>query len=257
MSNALPVAASHYTDLARVREAIETAASIPELKGMRNKAEAIRYTIKQAGHGLDAQNQVAELKLRAERRAGELLGETLRKPSQGRKPKASPDATLAALEVTRTQSSRWQAIASIPQNDFDSHIAAVLDKHEELTTASVLRLARPPGPEKNPPSPPATGDGAADHNQPSTPSPNGGTDGHGEAAANSERTPAALTSSEDYVVTAEALHALADRKLTLDAKRFATHRASSPEVLLPVCRAARQWIETVETLLAGQITAGR
>jgi len=49
---------------------------IDEVKEIRDKAEALRAYSKQAGESLEMQNNCAEIKIRAERRAGELLRET-------------------------------------------------------------------------------------------------------------------------------------------------------------------------------------
>ena len=57
------------------RQAIIQAKSIDEVRDIRNKAEALRVYAETAGLGLQMQNDCAEIKLRAERRAGELLAE--------------------------------------------------------------------------------------------------------------------------------------------------------------------------------------
>lgn len=65
------------------------------------------------------QNQCAEIKIRAERRAGEIIPEQIRRPEEGRPKKGYHDDTLKLplkdLGVTKLQSSRWQEIASIPE----------------------------------------------------------------------------------------------------------------------------------------------
>jgi len=97
--------------------------------------------------------RAAELKLRAERKLGELLAETEKnKGTQGRiqehiaggdivqPPDDTP--TLTDLGVEKHQSSRWQTVASLPEEDFEAHVAETKEKGEELTTARVYRLAR-------------------------------------------------------------------------------------------------------------------
>jgi hypothetical protein len=79
---------------------------------------------------LEMQNECAELKLRAERQAGELLAAM---PLEAR----SHDAThLHEIGVNKHQSSRWQQLASLPEAEFDAYIAAA-------PRAGVLRP--PPG----------------------------------------------------------------------------------------------------------------
>src|SRR5579864_8896192 len=55
------------------RKALQQALSVDEAKKVRDKAEVLRSYIKQCGHSLQMQNECAEIKLRAERRAGDLL----------------------------------------------------------------------------------------------------------------------------------------------------------------------------------------
>jgi len=52
---------------------LQLATNVDEVKDLRDKAEALRLYMKQAGESLWMQNQCAEIKVRAERRAGELL----------------------------------------------------------------------------------------------------------------------------------------------------------------------------------------
>jgi len=129
------------------RHALIEARSIDEVKDIRDRAEALRQYMRQAGESLQLQNDVAEIKLRAERRAGELLQDMEKHPA-GR-PTANPShdasnsiATLSDLGVTFSQSSRWQTIARIPEEQFDQHIARIKGRDDELTTAGVLRFAK-------------------------------------------------------------------------------------------------------------------
>jgi hypothetical protein len=86
------------------------------------------------------------------------LGEKLaqrEKPVGDRPSKKTPDfvsgvsaeaddrlPTIAELGFSHKQSSRWQAMASAPEDDFEKHIAEVKRRGEELTSAGVLRLAK-------------------------------------------------------------------------------------------------------------------
>ena len=67
------------TDLAKwnaAKKAIIEAKTIDEVKDIRNKAQAMQAYAKQIGESLDVQNDIAEIKIRAERRAGEMLKES-------------------------------------------------------------------------------------------------------------------------------------------------------------------------------------
>ena len=68
---------------------------------------------------LELQNQAAELKLRAERKLGELLQETV--PHGGGRPTENPlhderglKLALADQGISEIQSHRWQKVASVP-----------------------------------------------------------------------------------------------------------------------------------------------
>ncbi|HLJ68482.1 MAG TPA: hypothetical protein VKX16_14100 [Chloroflexota bacterium] len=72
----------------------------------------------------EVQNQAAEVALRAKRKAGELLAETIQHQG-GRPSKNLPivgtfsGQTLAELGIDRHDSDRWQAIASVPAERFE------------------------------------------------------------------------------------------------------------------------------------------
>jgi hypothetical protein len=69
---------------------------------------------------LEAQNDAAEIKLRAERKLGELLG-AIDKDRGGNFNRSQPatgsskPVRLQDLGVSKSQSSRWQAIAAVPE----------------------------------------------------------------------------------------------------------------------------------------------
>lgn len=70
--------------------------SLEDIKGIRDKAEVLRQYAAQAGAGLEAQNKCAEIKLRAERKAGEVLkGMDLDK---GGRPKKNQSHDATGLE---------------------------------------------------------------------------------------------------------------------------------------------------------------
>lgn len=66
-------ALSVLTHFDRARQELELASTIDEVKSIRDKAEALRLYARQARLCLDMQNRCAEIKIRAERRAGEML----------------------------------------------------------------------------------------------------------------------------------------------------------------------------------------
>lgn len=117
------------------RNAIIEAASIDEVRDIRDKAEAARVYVKQAGDSLEMQNRCAEIKIRAERRCGEILADS----GIGR---GNKSVTLTDFGVDHNQSKRWQSMARIPETVFEQHIREMIENQQELTSASVQRLAK-------------------------------------------------------------------------------------------------------------------
>ncbi len=75
----------HNNQLAHFKKAkreLALVTRIDEVKEIRDKAEALRAFSKQAGESLEMQNNCAEIKIRAERRAGELLKESAEKKAK-------------------------------------------------------------------------------------------------------------------------------------------------------------------------------
>ena len=92
--------------------------------------------------GLEMQNSAAEIKLRAERRAGEMLAK--KNLRGGDRKSKSHDATLKLpdLGVSRTQSSRWQTLAKLPEKEFEGYVQGHKEKKREITTAGALKLCK-------------------------------------------------------------------------------------------------------------------
>ena len=126
----------------KAKQAIIEAHSIDEVKQIRDQAEAYRYALRLAGEAPDIVRMAEEIKVRAERRAGEMLKENI--PHDGGRPKkpsldarVSETKTLIDLDITYDQSSSWQRMADITEEKFEEYIETV----PEITTAGALRLA--------------------------------------------------------------------------------------------------------------------
>lgn len=132
------------------RRALAECVTLDVAKDIRDKAEAVRAYLRQQGAGREAQNDAAEIKLRAERRLGELLAEMYdtgsRRTRDDGASKALHDATpsLADLGIERTAASRWQQVAAIPAMTFEAYLQEERARGGEITTKATLRLARRP-----------------------------------------------------------------------------------------------------------------
>jgi len=140
-STRMPVALVRYD---AARRALAAAHRVDEVKHIHDKATALLAYAKQAGD-FELQNKAAEIRLFAERRAGELLVDMQatgqrHARERGRPAKASSPTTLPKLGITRDQSSKWQRLAKmIDDATFEKALIQAKDKYGELTTAAVLR----------------------------------------------------------------------------------------------------------------------
>lgn len=141
---------TELTHFDRARAELEKAASIDEVKAIRDKAEAMRLYARQALQSLEMQQRAAEIKIRAERKAGQLLSAMPKQHGARPADTGSHDVTpLSDIGITKMQSSRWQAVARVPDEVFEDYITRSIDTDRELTTAAVLRLSKgaiPPSP---------------------------------------------------------------------------------------------------------------
>lgn len=134
--------------------AISECARVDEAKDIRDKALALEAYYRQA-RNLDAEREAANVRLRAERRVGELLRELERasvpNPAGlgGRSGKVvtsdqttqqSPyAAALEAQGMSRQAAGRFQALADIPEEEFER----VLSAPERLSTSALLKRRVP------------------------------------------------------------------------------------------------------------------
>lgn len=143
MSNISP-APRQLLLVSQAKKALAEAKSIAEIKEIRDKAAAMKKYLLLRDDSREAQNAAAEIKLLAERRAGEFLRETPRAPfpaiAGGHKQPA--ELTLSELGVKKDQSRKWQAIASIPEPAFTEHIEATKTAGKEITTGAVMKMAQ-------------------------------------------------------------------------------------------------------------------
>ena len=118
------------------RYALKIAQQVDEVKDIRDKAQALAAYARQAKDP-DLINWATEIKLRAERRAGELLTETERNKGAAGNAVTRGDRvpkTLEEIGISKNQSSKFQALAEIPEEKFEEEV-----KSGRATTASLVR----------------------------------------------------------------------------------------------------------------------
>jgi hypothetical protein len=124
------------------RRALQQARTIPEVKLIRDKAAVVEQFFKQQRYSLEVQNAAAEVKLRAERKAGTLLAE-MQLHGGDRKSSSQPEnLKLADLGLSHNESHRWQTEATLPEPVFETYVATTKQQGKELTSSGVYELAK-------------------------------------------------------------------------------------------------------------------
>lgn len=144
-----------------IRREIEVATDPRQLVELHAKAEAIRKIAGVIDDTGEMAREFAEARIRCERRGGELLAE-MEFPTGGRGNRSHDDTGLGSLNLRKSQSSRWQRVASIPELEFEDYIADAYRNEKELTTSGLLKLAKQLA-ASNKPEPTAPGAGLGHH----------------------------------------------------------------------------------------------
>lgn len=140
------------------RYALEEAALIDDVIDIRDKAQAMAAYARQA-KDTKMVEWVTEIKVRAERKAGKMLSEmTLRDGGHAKKLTRSLDVTelpptLSEMGISKNESSRWQKLAAVSDNQFEVAISAAIESAGEVTTAVMLRSAEVAKENKHTPEP--------------------------------------------------------------------------------------------------------
>ena len=106
--------------------AIAAAYSVDEVKDIRDKARAIEMYARQA-QNTEAERQACEIRLRAERKCGELTAEMVK--AQGHRADLtsvddpSKSAALRRAGISRDQATTWERLAAIPDEQFEADLA--------------------------------------------------------------------------------------------------------------------------------------
>lgn len=141
------------------RTALAEAHRVDEVKDIRDKAEAMAAYARQAKDS-ELIQYATEIKVRAERRCGELLrvnvatasergamGAATRWSGKSNESTSHPQ-TLSGMGLTKDESSRYQQLAAMPDDHFETAVATAKATAGEVTTAFMLREAAKSRPSK-------------------------------------------------------------------------------------------------------------
>ena len=134
--------------LSKAEKVLTEANTVDEVRDLRDKAVAVKAYAKKAKIGHRIVVEAAAIKLRAERRLGQMLQTIeLADAAPGNQytgPKAptsdEPRIYLRDLGINKSDSSRIQRIAALPQEVFDRYLTDNIQADREPTMAGVLRL---------------------------------------------------------------------------------------------------------------------
>ena len=130
------------------RHALAAAHRVDEVKSIRDKAVAMQAYAKQANDSTLI-TQATEIRMRAERRAGELLidmGQRKQREAKGgdRKSKSQVATLIPKLSdfgINKTQSSRWQRLAALDADTFEVKVEGASKRAYDGITQRFLKQA--------------------------------------------------------------------------------------------------------------------
>jgi hypothetical protein len=124
----------------RALTALSKSEDLGDVKSIRDTAEALRHHAINVKASLLLQNRATELKLRAERRAGDILSAMRLRGGDRVSDSAADRIKLAEYGITHSQSARWQLEASLPEEAFTAFVNEVVEAGKELSSAALLRV---------------------------------------------------------------------------------------------------------------------
>lgn len=114
------------------------ATHVEDVVDVKAKADAIRAYVVQARLGKEAEQAAIEIRVRAERRQGELLASDVKR---GRPSKSSSASRISELGITENDSAQSQKLAAVDESEFEADVAE-LRSEQRLSRAALLRKAK-------------------------------------------------------------------------------------------------------------------
>jgi N6-adenosine-specific RNA methylase IME4 len=124
------------------------ATNVEEVVDIRDKLRALEVYAKNIKASIEETNQYVAARIKAERKAGQLLPTKIKRGNLQGKNKdgnyllKSSDSTLEKLGISKYHSSKWQALARIDNDVFDDELARLSTLGVELFTQHFADMAR-------------------------------------------------------------------------------------------------------------------
>lgn len=153
-SKALVAAPRQMLSVERARAILEQSKAVDEVREVADQAKAIELYLRSRNASMESQSDAAEIRLRAERRLGELTrdmpksrgaagsGANQHRGAVAKSDRTKNPPTLASQGIDKRDAHKWQQLASIPAKKFDALISETRAKGERLTAAAPLKLVR-------------------------------------------------------------------------------------------------------------------
>lgn len=135
-------------NLTKIEKALEHATTLPEVKAIIDIAESARVWARNAKAGEDAARHAETVKLKACRKAGQLLSRLEKGKGGGdhsRQPVVSASEyrkTLEDAEIEARSAIRWQQVGVVPERKFSGYLDDAAEQGAEVSIAGLLKATR-------------------------------------------------------------------------------------------------------------------
>jgi hypothetical protein len=127
--------------LQEAHRVLAQATSVGEVKFVLDRMQAYQGLAKSTGMGRDVETQVAEVMLRLECKAGQLLAAEHLRGGDRKSDRQAMRLRLRDLRISYNHSAQWQRIAAVPPELFDEYLRQAAAEGKGPTASGLLRFA--------------------------------------------------------------------------------------------------------------------
>lgn len=135
-------------DVERAKAYLEHCRDLDDVKKVRDKAVAVARYMRTRKAADDSAVHAAEIARRAERRLGEMSAELDKGHGPGRGKTSDNEADVSKEKYLKNagieprQARRWEAIASVPEDEFDEALGAAAKQHRPASANELIGIAK-------------------------------------------------------------------------------------------------------------------